>query len=116
MAMRKILRLFPFVAAAVVAGAILMPKPAQAWGRVGVFFGVPPIVVAPPVYVPPPIYYPPPAYYPAPTYYAPVPARPAPPGFTCYAGPYVCPLAVAHPINGPCDCPSYGGHVDGVAR
>jgi hypothetical protein len=108
-AMRKILRLVPVVAVTLCAGMLLLPKPAQAWGRVGVFFGLPPIVVGPPVY-----YYPPPVFVPAPTYYAPV--RVAPPGFTCYAGPYVCPLVVAHPINGPCSCPGNDGRVGGVAR
>jgi len=91
--------------AAVLAAVLLMAaKPAAAHGRFGVFFGFAPIVAGPPVYyVPPPVYY----YYP-PAYY-PAPAGAAPAGYTCYATPYVCPLTVAHPVGGPCDCPAYGG-------
>lgn len=35
---------------------------------------------------------------------------PSPPGFTCYAGAYVCPLQVMNPTNGPCTCPTDNGY------
>jgi len=113
----SVFRLIPALAAAVAGAFLLLPHDALAWGRVGVFIGVPPVVFGPPVYAPPPrFYYPPPVYYPAPSYYVAPVARPAPPGFTCYAGPYVCPLEVIHPVNAPCSCPAYGGRVGGVTR
>jgi hypothetical protein len=84
------------------------------WGDGGLLFDF----VPPPIYVgPPPFYYdyPPPVYYaPPPAYYAPPPAQVAPaPGTACYAGPYVCPLARALPIDSPCTCPTDNGRIAG---
>jgi len=111
MRMTKFLRLCTVVAALLLAGAVLAPRAAHAYGRVGVFFGFAPVVVPPPVYYPAPVYYYPPAYY------ASSPVLGAPPGFTCYAGRYVCPLAVEHPIGGACACPAEnGGRIGGTVR
>jgi hypothetical protein len=71
--------------------------------------------------------YPPPAYSYAPSYpyyyYAAPAAAPyapssqPPPGYTCDAGRYVCPLQVVHPVNGACNCPTgNGGWIQGTAR
>lgn len=98
------------LAAVLAAGLALGPKPAQAYARFGVVVG-PPIVVGP-VYG----YYPAPVYYYPPPAYA-YPATPVPPGTTCYAAPYVCPLLHAHPVGGNCACPAYGGSsVPGTVR
>lgn len=74
--------------------------------------------IAPPLYVGPPAYYyaPPPVYYaPPPGYYAPPPGTytpgAAPTATSCDAGPYVCPLAHATPIDSPCTCPTGGSRV-----
>jgi hypothetical protein len=88
------------------AGAVLLPGSAQAWWRGG-FYG-PGIVVVPGpvVYPPPPGYYPPPSgYYPAP-----------PPGQTCYAGAYICPLDQPVPAGATCSCPTNQGRAYGQAR
>jgi hypothetical protein len=96
---------------AITAGAIAAPKPAQAHVFFGFGIGVP--VYAPYYYHP--HYYRPYYYAPAPVYYPPY--NPVPGGYTCYAGPYVCPLHYAHPINAPCSCPADGGgRVGGVTR
>jgi hypothetical protein len=113
MKLTRFIRAMPILSALAIAGAMVAPKPAEARIGVGVFVG-PSVVVGPPVYG---FYYPVPVYYPRPVYfYPPVPA-PAPAGYTCYAGPYVCPLDKANPVGGPCACPSYGGaSVAGTVR
>ncbi len=97
------------------AGGALAAKPADArvFFEVGVgvpvYYGHPyfyhpyyrPYVVV----APPPVVYVPPAYGVAPA-----------PGFTCYAGPYICPLPHVSRINGPCSCPAPGGYAGGVVR
>ena len=96
-------------------------------GGVGVVIGVPygyygypyPYAYYPPTYYAPPVYSPP--VYAAPYAADPGPAysssAQAPAGYTCNAGPYVCPLSVVHAINGPCSCPANnGGRVYGNAR
>jgi hypothetical protein len=132
-----LLKVLPVAAFAAVLGFSAIPNQAQAhggwggwhgggWGGGwrggwGVTIGIP---YAYPYYYPypyayPSYYYAPPVYTAPPSYYAPpassVPpsADPAssqsPPGYTCYAGPYVCPLQVVNPINGPCTCPTNSG-------
>jgi len=122
MRLKQFLRWLPAVMVLAALGVLAAPKPAHAYRGFGVFFGGPVVAFAPPVvfagprvYVAPPAYYvPPPAYYyyPPPAYAAAAP-YPPPPGFTCYAKPYICPLRVEHPVNGPCDCPTYGGGLIG---
>ncbi len=99
------------LATAITAGGLASAKPAQAHVFFGFGVGVP--VVAPYYYRP---HYERPYYYaPAPVYYPPY--NPIPGGYSCYAGPYVCPLHYAHPINAPCSCPAEnGGRVGGVTR
>ena len=119
--------------------AALIPSPAKAWFRGGVFIGFPPVVVGPPVVAyPPPYYYAPPYYapgyyappaYPAPQAYAPPPASEAPPpnpapqmsqavplGTTCYAGVYVCRAPAQSPVDSGCSCPGIGAPSYGVVR
>lgn len=99
------------LATAITAGILAAPKPAEARVFFGFGIGVP--VFAPYYYHP--YYYRPYYYAPAPVYYPPY--NPVPGGYTCYAGPYVCPLHYAHPINAPCSCPADGGgRVGGVTR
>jgi len=102
----RFLRALPILAALAIAGALCAPRSAQAHVRIG-FFVAPPVVVGPPAYD---YYYPVPVYYPPPAYYYPPPANASvPAGYTCYAGPYVCPLDKIHPVNSHCACPAYGG-------
>ncbi len=116
-----------------VALAMLLPGPAMAWWRGGVWIPGPPppvYVAPPPVYgAPPPVYVgpppayavPPPASYGAPDvaptqpgvlpgYMVQAPGGPPPPGHRiCYAGNYTCPL-VGNPAPGaPCACPTGSG-------
>lgn len=122
MRIAKRLRFLPVLAVLALAGMVAAPKPAHAYGRIGVVIGVPPVFVAPPFYYPAPVYVaPPPVYYtpayPAPAYAPPPYSAAAPAGFTCYATPYICPLNVIHPVGGPCACPAYGGGaVSGTVR
>jgi len=114
MKLTKFLWSLPLLAALAIAGALFAARPAQA--HVGIrFFVAPPVVVGPPVYD---YYYPVPVYYPPPAYYYPPPANASvPAGYTCCAGPYVCPLDKIHPVGGPCACPAYGGtSVTGTVR
>jgi len=103
-------------AAAIVAGLLALPAPAQADYRhrhrshVGVFVGVSPGYWAPRpyYYAPPPVYYaPPPAYYPAPVYYPP-PVYAGPSAQACYAGPYMCQLDQPVAAGSSCSCPVNG--------
>ncbi len=99
------------LATAITAGVAAAPKPAEARIFFGAGIGVP--VFAPYYYRP--YYYQPYYYAPAPVYYPPY--NPVPGGYTCYAGPYVCPLNYVHPINAPCSCPADGGgRISGVTR
>jgi hypothetical protein len=110
------------LAAAVAAGGLLTPQPAQAWWRGGVWVGgpgyypyrpyyyaprpyyyaPPPVYVAPPpvVVAPPPVVYaaPPPAYYPPP------PAPYAALARTCFAPSLSCPMEVARAPGAACYC------------
>ena len=100
--MRKIL----LGTAAVAAALIAIPNDAQAWWRggygVGFGFYAPRVYIGPPVvYVPPPVYYAPPPVYAA---------------RSCYAGPYICPLEHASPVNATCTCPTNNGRAYGAAR
>jgi hypothetical protein len=129
-------RLLGCAAFAIAAGATLLPAPAQAWWRGGVFIGVPPVVVGPPVVAYPPPYYPYPYAYP-PAAYAPAyppPAYPPPPdqaqqsqppqmsqaqppyGTTCYAGVYVCPAPGATRVGSGCSCPGLGAPSYGTVQ
>jgi len=109
---------------AALAGAALIPLPAEAWWGGGVVIGLPPVVVGPAY--PPPAYYYPPAYPYAPGYYPPAypyypPAGAAAPqrapqmsqantpyGSTCYAGFYTCPAAPQSHVGTGCSCPGIG--------
>jgi hypothetical protein len=108
----RLIRL-PILVVLAMVGALCAPKPAQA--HIGFRFLVgPPVVVVPPVYdyyYPAPVYYSPPGYYdPPPVFYYPPPANAeGPAGYSCYAGPYVCPLEKLQPVGGYCACPAYGG-------
>ncbi len=82
----------------VLAGILAIPSAAHAFWRGGVFIGVPPVVVGPPAYYVPPVYYAPPVTY-----------VPAARGRSCYAGAYVCPMAVVRPVGEGCSCPAEGG-------
>lgn len=91
--------------AAVALGGMVAPQPAHAWWRGGVGFGFAPFAPYPYRY---------PYYYPPPVVYAPPPYAVSPGGQSCYAGPYVCPLAVASPLGAPCSCPTeYNGRAGG---
>jgi hypothetical protein len=114
---------------AALAGAALIPVPAMAWWRGGVFVGLPPIVVGPPA-VAYPYYYPPaypyaPGYYPPGYAYAPpagtaapqasLPAKApqmsqanTPYGSTCYAGVYTCAAVPQSHVGAVCACPGIG--------
>ena len=108
-------------AAALTIGGMVIPTPALAYWRGGVwvagpgyypyrgyygprpYYYAPPIVVAPPpiYYAPPPVVYappPPPVYYPPPTAPYPVAAR------TCYAASLSCPMEVARAPGSTCYC------------
>ncbi len=104
---------------ALTAGVLAAPNPAAAHVFVGVGIGVP---FYGPHFYPRPFYRPYYPYYyaPAPIYYPPPVPVPAPVitgAYTCYAGPYVCPLHYAHPVNALCSCPTdNGGRVEGVTR
>jgi hypothetical protein len=94
-------------AAAVIVAALILalPTASHAFWRGGVFIGVPPVVVGPPIYYPPPVYYVPPVLY-----------GPAPPGQSCYAGAYICPLTAPAAVGEPCSCrANNGGRVSGRA-
>ncbi|MBV9755721.1 MAG: hypothetical protein JO047_01580 [Alphaproteobacteria bacterium] len=100
----------------------------------------PPPVYAPPIYPAPPADGPPPGYEQGPKAYQSLPAgeqprpgyepapagapQPAPakreqagtPGYSCFAGAYVCPLDRSLPVGTRCSCPSNrGGRVAGQA-
>ena len=122
--------LIKVAALAALAGAALIPAPAKAWFRGGVFFGFPPVVIGPPVVAYPPAYYPPPYYapgyygpaYPPPASYAPPPGQEQmseaniPLGTTCYAGVYVCKAPAQSRIDTGCSCPGIGAPSYGVVR
>ena len=94
-------------------GIGIMPPPVYI-GPPPVYYGPPPVYYAPPpaYYAPPPGYAPPPDYVPPPDY---APSLGGPPGQTCYAGPYVCPLDQPVPAGGPCSCPTNQGRAWGRA-
>jgi hypothetical protein len=97
--------------AVVALGLLVLPTPAKAWWRGGIWFGVPPVVYPPPYYyAPPPVYYgPPPGYYaPPPVSY---PASSAPQ--SCYAGPVVCPMERPSAAGNTCWCSASTGRVYG---
>ena len=112
--------------AAVLAGIVAAPQPAQA--RVFVGFGFP-LYFGPPAYYPPPVYYPPPyyppanypppyypppqGYYPPPAAYAPGPTAPS--GQACYAGGTVCPMERPASSGAACWCTTAQGRVWGRA-
>ncbi|WP_159349195.1 hypothetical protein [Roseomonas harenae] len=102
------------LAAALLASPLILTAPADAHGGAsfGIGIGVPvyPAYPAYPAYpyaygypvVPPPAYYAPPfpAYAPPPPAYS----VPRPPGQTCYAGAYVCPLDRNLSAGDACGC------------
>jgi hypothetical protein len=111
------------LAACAVLATVCLALPGAAQARVFFGFGYAPVFIAPafvypvPVYAPPvyaaPVYAPP-VYAPPAAYAAPAPGAP---GTTCYAGRYVCPLDVVHPINDSCSCPTEGnGREAGTVR
>jgi hypothetical protein len=107
-----------FLGVAVLAAALAVAPSASAHVRFGFFVGGPRVFVGPPVVYPPYFYEPyyDEGYYAPPVYAYPPPVG-TPAGFTCYAGRYVCPLEVQHPVGGDCACPAYGGgRVDGTVR
>jgi hypothetical protein len=95
-----ILRRAPALAAfgALLAGALMIPGPAQA--RVFVGFGFP-LVVGPPAYYPPPA--------------ADAPRPGGPPGQACYAGGTVCPMERPVGSGSSCYCTTARGRVWGRA-
>jgi hypothetical protein len=95
--------------AALALAAVTAPSAAHAWWRGGIYFGLPPVVVAPSPYYYPPAYYAPPAVYAPPPVYAPAA------GQACYAGPYVCPLEGPAAAGAPCSCPTNNGRAGGRA-
>jgi hypothetical protein len=124
--MIRLLKVLPVATLAVALGVSAIPNQAHAhggwgggwggggwhggwgggWGvTIGIPYGYPyyyPYSYAyPSYYYTPPVYAAPPSAYPA--------SSQSPPGYTCYAGPYVCPLQVVNPINGPCTCPTNNG-------
>jgi hypothetical protein len=126
------------IAAALGAGGLLSPQPAEAYWRGGVWVGgpgyypyrpaypyrpyyrpyyyaPPPVVVAPPpvYYAPPPVVYAPP---PPPVYYPP-PAATYPAARTCYAPALTCPMEVARAPGTACYCSdALGNRSWGTAR
>jgi len=123
-------RLALFAGAAFVALAtVAMPSPARAWWRGGVVIGLP-VFVGPPAVV---VQQPPVVYAPGPpVIYAPPQAQGqwqgqgqgqwqgqgSPPGGyssaqapSCYAGPYVCPMAQAAPAGSSCACNDNNGQL-----
>jgi len=120
------------VAVTLTASGVVIPKPALAWWRGGVwvagpgyypyygprpYYYEPPIVVAPPpvYYAPPPVVYaappPPPVYYPPQPSTYPVVAR------TCYAPALTCPMEVPRSPGSTCYCSdSTGDRSYGMAR
>lgn len=102
------------------AGAALLPAPAQAWWRGGVWVGVAPIPFPVPFYAPPPVYYAPPPVFvapPPPVVFDPSQGQQtAQAGFSCAAGAYVCPLEQPLQPGTPCSCPGNRGRVSGYAR
>jgi hypothetical protein len=122
-------------AGALTVSGVVVPKPALAWWRGGVWVGGP----GPyrPYYAPRPYYYPPRPYYYAPPpvvvvpppYYAPPPvvyAAPPPPAYypppsavarTCYAASFSCPMEVPRAPGTTCYCSDSGGNRNyGTAR
>jgi hypothetical protein len=119
-------------AAALTVSGVVIPKPAMAWWRGGVwvsgpgyypyygprpYYYAPPIVVAPPpvYYAPPPVIYaappPPPVYYPPQPSTYPVVAR------TCYAPTLTCPMEVPRSPGSTCYCSdATGDRSYGTAR
>jgi hypothetical protein len=115
-------------AALLTVSGVVVPTPALAWWRNGVWVGgpgyypyrpyygprpyyyAPPIVVAPPpvYYAPPPVVYaappPPPVYYPPQPLTYPVAAR------TCYAPPLNCPMEVPRSPGSACYCSDSTGN------
>ena len=109
------------IALLALAGVPLLPAGAQAGWRGGLYFGLPPVVIAPP---PPVYYYPPPPVFvgPPPVYEAPPAAfpqsygGPPPPGTACYAGQWVCPLDRPTASGDSCACPTASGRLWGRAN
>ena len=110
-------------AALLTVSGIVIPKPALAWWRGGVwiagpgyypnYYGPRPYYYPPPIVVaPPPVYYaPPPVYYPQP------PAPYAPAARTCYAPALTCPMEVARAPGSACYCSDeVGGRSYGTAH
>jgi hypothetical protein len=120
--------------ATVVVSGVVIPKPALAWWRGGVWVGGPgpyrpyyaprpyyyaprPYYYAPPsvVVVPPPYYAPPPVVYaePPPVYYPP----PAVAARACYTAVLNCPMEVPRAPGSTCYCSDSGGNRSyGTAR
>lgn len=86
-------------------GIIATPHEAQAWWRGGYGFYGHCIIVRPPAYKAPPVYYAPPRAY-----------VPIPPGYTCFAGPYICPLGRPTAPGATCTCPTNNGRAYGSAH
>jgi hypothetical protein len=107
-------------ATALAVSGVIVPTPALAWWRGGVWVGGPgyypryygprPYYYAPPVVVaPPPTYYaPPPVIYaappPPPVYYPPAPAPYPVAARTCYAPALNCPMEVPRAPGSACYC------------
>ena len=115
-------------AAALTVGGVVVPKPAMAYWRGGVwiagpgyypyrgYYGPRPYYYAPPIVVaPPPVYYaPPPVVYaappPPPVYYPPPVVRYGDAARTCYAPPLNCPMEVARSPGSTCYCSDQTGN------
>ena len=101
---------------------VVVPTPALAWWRGGVWVGGPGYAPYRPYYAPRPYYYAPPIIVaPPPPYYAPPPvvyaAPPPPPVYyppsaaarTCYAPALACPMEVARAPGSTCYCSEQSG-------
>jgi hypothetical protein len=115
-------------AAALTVSGVVVPKPAMAWWRGGVwvagpgyypyrgYYGPRPYYYAPPIVVaPPPVYYaPPPVVYaappPAPVYYPPQPMSFPVAARTCYAPALACPMEVPRSPGSACYCSDATGN------
>ncbi|WP_419758425.1 hypothetical protein [Acidisoma sp.] len=102
-------------AALLAVSGVVVPKPALAWWRGGVwiagpgyypYYGPRPYYYPPPIVVaPPPVYYaPPPVYYPPPPVAYPAAAH------TCYAPSLTCPMEVARAPGAACYCSDQAGN------
>ena len=99
--------------AALALAAVTAPSAAHAWWRGGIYFGLPPVVVAPSPYYYPPAYYAPPAVYAPPPVYAPAAGQAARGRPRVAHAVRVTGLPAA--AGAPCSCPTNNGRAGGRA-